>query len=94
MYRHYFLILLSAFSINVAAFGWDEKEIVGTYSPLQIYKNNLLRVSQMRMGVAIIGGVYFSKVLTPEHVIRHERSWGRLKLHAQKQLQNFILKKK
>ena len=94
MYRHYFLILLSAFSIDVNAFGLDEKEIVGAYSPLQIFKNNSLKVNQMDVGVAIIEGVYFSKVLVPESAIRHERSWGRLKLTALKQLQNFILKNK
>ena len=92
MYRHYFLILLGAFSFDENAFGWDEKEIVDMYSPLQIYKNNSLRVSQMVVGVAIIEGVYFSKVLAPEYVVK--RSWGRLKLHALEQLQNFILKNK
>ncbi len=92
MYRRYFLILLGAFSFGVNALGWDEKEIVDVYSPFQIYNNNSLRVHQMDVGVAIIEGVYFSKVLAPEYVVK--RTWGRLKLHALEQLQNFILKNK
>lgn len=95
MYRRYFLILLGAFSFSVNAFAWDEKNsVVGypQYSPLHVFNKNPLKIGQMDMGVLIIDGVYFSKWIAPEYVVK--KTWGRLKLYALEQLQEFIFKNK
>ncbi|HIG39552.1 MAG TPA: hypothetical protein EYQ14_03300 [Gammaproteobacteria bacterium] len=89
-----FFILLCLLAVDVSAGLSGKEEVVGTPSVSQIYRNNVLEVKQMKVGVAIIEGVYFSKVLADQHVIRRSSSWGRLKLHAQNQILKFILKNK
>ena len=92
MYRIVFLMAGILFSTHVNAEWWgmfsDEKNL------MTVYEDNESEVQNMSIGIYEVDNIFFSKVVSPDTNIKTSRSWGKLKLRAQKQLSNFVFQKR